>query len=58
MSLLMVKRISITGLDRAWVFQDDLHLKVVRLSALRTGRHYSQEIFWKFMLEAESTSGP
>jgi len=41
-----------TGLDRLWGFQeveaprfqDDRHMKVVRLSALRTGRLYPQEI--------------
>jgi len=43
----------ITGLDRSWGFQkveasrfqDNRHMKVVRLSALRTGRLYPQEIF-------------
>jgi len=43
----------ITGLDRPWEFlefearrlQDSRHMKVVRLSALRTGRLYPQEIF-------------
>jgi hypothetical protein len=43
---------SITVLDRPWgfqvevpIFQDNRHMKVVRLSALCTGRLYSQEIF-------------
>jgi len=43
----------ITGLDRPWAFQkveaprfqDNQHMKVVRLSALRTSRLYPQEIF-------------
>ena len=43
----------ITGLDRPWGFkqveaprfQDSQHMKVVKLSALRTGRLYLQEIF-------------
>ena len=43
----------ITGLDRPWgfqevedpKFQDNRHMKVVRLSVLRTGRLYPQEIF-------------
>jgi len=43
----------ITGLDRprgfqeveVSRFQDNRHMKVVRLSALRTGRLYPQEIF-------------
>jgi hypothetical protein len=43
----------ITGLDRPWGFQeveaarfqDNRHMKVVRLSALRTGRPYPQDIF-------------
>jgi len=41
-----------TGLDRTWGFQefeaprflDNRHMKVVRLSALRSGRLYPQEI--------------
>jgi hypothetical protein len=44
---------SITALDRPWGFQeveaprfqDNRHMKVVILSALRTGRLYTQEIF-------------
>jgi hypothetical protein len=48
-----VKSNPITGLDRplgfqeveAPRFQDNRHMKVVRLSALRTGRLYPQEIF-------------
>jgi len=51
--ILGVKSNPITGLDRPWVFQeveaprfqDNRHIKVVRLSALRTGRSYPQEIF-------------
>jgi len=43
----------ITGLDRPWGFQEvatsryqeNRHMKVVRLSALRTGRLYPQKIF-------------
>ena len=42
-----------TGLDRPLdfqdvetpIFQDNRHMKVVRLSTLRTGRLYPQEIF-------------
>jgi len=42
----------ITDLDRPWGFQeaevprfkDNRHMKVVRLSSLRTGRHYPQEM--------------
>ena len=42
-----------TGLDRSWglqeveapSFQDNRHMKVVRFSALRTGRLYLQQIF-------------
>jgi hypothetical protein len=48
-----VKSSPITGLDRPTGFQeveaprflDNRHLKVVRLSALLTGRVYPQEIF-------------
>jgi len=48
-----VKAIPFTGLDRslgfqvvkAPRFQDNRHMKVVRLSAIRTGRLYPQEIF-------------
>ena len=43
----------ITGLERPWGFQevkaprfqDSRHMKVVRLSAIRTGRLYPQEVF-------------
>ena len=48
-----VKSNPITGLERPWGFQeveaprfqDNRHMKVVRLSVLRTGRLYPQEIF-------------
>ena len=48
-----VKSNPITGLERPWGFQeidasrfqDNRHMKVVRLSALRTGRLYPQETF-------------
>jgi hypothetical protein len=40
-------------------FLDNRHRKVVRLSALCTGRLYPQEGYWySFLLEAESTPGP
>ena len=47
------KAIPITGLDRPWGFQkveaprfqDNRQIKVVRLSGLRTGRLYPQEVF-------------
>jgi hypothetical protein len=47
------KAIPSQGLERPWGFQhveahgypDNRHMKVVRLSALRTGRLYAQEIF-------------
>jgi len=43
----------ITGLDKPWGFQeveaprfqDNRHIKLIRMSALRTGRLYPQEIF-------------
>jgi hypothetical protein len=56
----------ITGLDRplgfqeaeAPRFQDNKHMKVVRLSALRTGRLYPRRYSsYLFLLEAESTPG-
>jgi len=48
-----IKSNPITGLDRPRGFQefevprfqDNRHMKVVRLSALRTGRLYPQEVF-------------
>jgi hypothetical protein len=58
---------SATGLDRPLGFQeveapeflDNLHMKVVRLSALRTGRFTPRNNSWySFLLEAESTPGP
>jgi len=65
------KAIPVTELDRplgfhkieAPRFQDNGHMKVIRLSSLRTGRLYPsplQEIFlvYSFLLEAESTPGP
>jgi hypothetical protein len=40
-------------------FQDNRHMKVVRLSGLCTGRLYLQEILLVLiLLEAESTTGP
>jgi hypothetical protein len=40
-------------------FLDNRHMKVVRLSALRTGRLYPQKDSWySFLLEAEFTPGP
>jgi len=40
-------------------FHDIRHMKVVRLSASRTGRLYPQECSWySFSLGAESTPGP
>ena len=58
----------ITGLDKprgfqeveAPRFQDNRHMKVVRLSALRIGRLYPPRKYswYSFLLEAESTPGP
>jgi len=58
----------ITGLERSWGFQevegprfqDNRHMKVVRLSVLHTGRLYpTRKYSWySFLLEAESTPGP
>jgi len=57
-----------TGLDRPWGFQefeaprfqDNRHMKVVILSALRTGRLYPPRKYswYAFLLESESTPGP
>jgi hypothetical protein len=57
-----------TGLDtprgfqevEAPIFQDNRHMNVVRLSALRTGRLYPPRKYswYSFLLEAESTPGP
>jgi hypothetical protein len=64
---LTVKSYPTTSLDRplgfpeveAPEFLDNQHMKVVRLSALRTGRLYPQEAFWySFLLGTESTPGP
>jgi len=59
----------ITSLDRPWGFkevdaprfQDNRHVKVVMLSALRTDRLYSPSrkySWYSFLLKTESTSGP
>ena len=57
----------ITGLDRPWGFQeaeapklqDSRHMKVIRLSALRTGSLYPRKYSWNsFLLESESNLGP
>jgi hypothetical protein len=66
-SVLNGKSNPITGLDKprrfqeveAPRFQDNRHMKVVIMSALRAGRLYPQQIFrYSFLLEAESTPGP
>jgi hypothetical protein len=63
-----VKSNPITGLDRPWQFQeagaprfqDNRHMKVVRLSALRTDRLYPPRKYswYLFLFKAESTPGP
>ena len=64
------KAIPVPGLDRPRRFQDaevprfrdNRHMKVVRLSALRTGRIYPPPLrkypWYSFLLEVESTQGP
>ena len=58
---------SIIGLDNSWEFQEveaprfqnNRHIKVVRLSALGTRRLYPRKYSWySFLLEADSTPGP
>jgi hypothetical protein len=67
MNLVKGKAIPVTGLDRLWGFQvvdaprfqDSRHMKVVSLSALRTGHLSPRKYPWNsFLLEAESTPGP
>jgi len=41
--------------DDAPCFQDNQHMKAVRLSALRTPRKYS---WYSFLLKTETTPGP
>ena len=66
--MLQGKSNPITGLDRSWGFQefetpriqDNRHMKVVRLSVVRTDRLYPAGNIpgTHFYLEAESTPGP
>jgi len=56
-----------TGTDRCWRFHkfeaprfaENWHMKVLRLSALRTGDLYPRRYLWySFLLDAESNPGP
>jgi hypothetical protein len=63
--MVIKKSFPATGLDRPLGFQeveapeflDNRRMKVVKMSALRTGRLYPQEGY-SFLIEAESTPEP